>query len=213
MVDSTKCVVMAHHRTGHTERVAPTIATMTAKYPALAEGLKQAVFTPDVQVLFKQGEAMMAKEPKDWKLGQDIFGKLAAMAPELFIVQVQAAACFTYGSGHNIALLRCGEAYAGAAIGLDPTAPAGYGILARNLTMQNRLREVVPAAETLLQCRDENAFKDVVVDGFRCLRQAHQKLGAPPAVIDGVTHQFKVRYPALAPRLDQVVNETGCVLM
>jgi len=56
-----------------------------------------------------------------------------------FWVTLQAAACFTYGSGNAAALLKEGEAYARTTIDVDPTSIGGYGILARNLNLQVRL--------------------------------------------------------------------------
>lgn len=55
-----------------------------------------------------------------------------------FWVALQAAACFTYGSGNATALLKEGEAYARTTIDVDPVSIGGYGILARNLNFQVR---------------------------------------------------------------------------
>ena len=55
-----------------------------------------------------------------------------------FWTQLQAAACFTYGSGNAMALLKQGEAFARQAIDIDPASAGGYGVLARNLNLQVR---------------------------------------------------------------------------
>jgi hypothetical protein len=87
-----------------------------------------------------------------------------------FWTLLQAAACFTYGSGNATALLKQGEALARKTIDVDPTSAGGYAILARSLSLQGRHAEVLALAPALLNCRPEDVMKALVLDSVRCLR-------------------------------------------
>ena len=192
-------------------------------------GVPQAGWNRERMQLWTEGKAMMDREPKDWALGQRLFGRLATLEPKRtltaetdlgrecerppffvltpslwlgpftdFWTLLQAAACFTYGSGNAAALLKQGEAYARQTIDIDPTSAGGYGILARNLNLQvrrhptpshplchrsltgpfpcvvpciqGRHAEVIALATALVNCRHDDTFKIFVLDSVRCFR-------------------------------------------
>ena len=79
--DATTCTARAMASQQRTDEKAALVAKVCAKYVKLAPQLAQAGWDAEREKLWTEGRAMMDREPKDWPLGQRIFGRLAELEP------------------------------------------------------------------------------------------------------------------------------------
>jgi len=181
-----------------TKELIPLVEEAKKKYSKWSEKLDEVVSGIESAELWEKGKEFINNPKKDFVYGQQLFLRLATLKPDDYWATLLSGGCLTWGGK-----AKEGESWIKKAIQIDSSIPNGYSLLAQNLLMQGKSKEVISTVEEMLTVYfktvvDSQDHADKIIEGLDC---AFKVLGRGPA-FNALVGVARAKYPNLSPRLD-----------
>jgi len=181
-----------------TKELMPLVEEAKKKYSKWSEKLDEVVSGIESAELWEKGKEFLSNPKKDFVYGQQLFLRLATLKPDDYWATLLSGGCLTWGGKSKE-----GESWIKKAIQMDSSIPNGYALLAQNLLMQGKSKEVISTVEEMLTVYfktvvDSQDHADKIIEGLDC---AFKVLGRGPA-FNALVGVARAKYPNLSPRLD-----------